>query len=325
MRSAFAASWMVDHLLGTRNREPLRKFRTHLHARLIRPTGEPNRFVRVPEVRVGYLDETALRDLSRGGPVLFKGLARGVPAIREWTFASLIERYGDLKQVAWASGAAYYDKAILKVREILQAIAEDRGTHVILGGGKWDFFHADPRMREELSLASWSDEGFLEKSAYWQQRVFVSGKGHWTPIHMEMGHNLSIQVHGSRRWTIFEPAAAPYFLPEITRSLLIHSDVYANARRLRGEAFGLNGWECEMEEGDVLFCPLYHWHFVETMRASVSAATKWATLGSLARHPLISAIFATSRNPNVLSYLAKLDDKNEFGPMDDLIPSRLRI
>jgi hypothetical protein len=323
-RNAFTLFWFLDHLLGTRKFEPLRGMRERLHSRLTRSGGKPNRFKPVPEVKTDYLDAGTLRRLVRGGPVLFKGLVRRAPAMIEWTFPALMERYGEQQQPAHRSGAQYYEKSLLPLEEILRRIVAGQPTHMLRGGGKWDPFNTDPRMQRELALADWADEAFLKKSAYRGSLMFISGAGHWTPIHTEMGHILSAQVRGSRRWTLYEPACSPYLLPEISRSLVIHSDLYANAGRLRDEAFGLNGWECVTEEGDVLFCPLYHWHFVETIRPSISVSSKWVSLGSLARHPVISAMFATSRQPTLLGYLKDMGKGEQYKATDPLVPRHLR-
>lgn len=278
-----------------------------LHEVMTRPNGTPTRLEPVREVRIPYLDSTTLKRSFAGGPVLFKGLAGEAPAIRKWTFEALLERYGEMEQAAQKTGAAYSEKSVLKVSEILRNATSETPTYA-LRAGSGNFFNRDPKLKEELHTASWVDSAFLDRRTVLQRQTFnIAGKGHWTPTHSEMCHVLSIQVRGSRRWTMYEPRFSPYLFPETFRSLVFYSGRYANASRLRDTACGLSGWQCEMEEGDVLLCPAYHWHFVETLRPSISVATQLFVLDALVRHPVLTAMLATSRNPSVLGFFRRTE------------------
>ena len=320
---AYVAAWAVDHLLGSRKLEPMRAVRERLHGALTRPTGVPNRIERVPELSIRYLDRATFKRYLFGGPVVFKGLASEAPALREWTFEALQERYGDWEQSAQRSGEAYWESTVLKLSEVLRGIVAGNARYAIRAG-KGNLFAWDPKLREELAVASWGDEEFFNKrAAYRREVLFLSGVGHWTPMHSEMGQVLSTQVRGSRRWTIFDPRFSPYLFPEIGRALVFHTDLYANASPLRQGEFGLKGWECELEEGDVLFCPAFYWHFVETLRPSISVATQLVMLDALARHPLMTAMVATARNPSMLSFLLKPEDRKKLEARD-YVPLRKR-
>jgi len=239
---------------------------------------------------------------SKNRPVVLKGAASHWNCVRNWDFEFLSSRYGeDAVTLLNPTGLGQSEIDTTVEDSSLSEFIE----HIQNGGRKYLRFHPflmeHPELLEDLDqewIRDIQTRGVLRP----EYQMFIGPQGSHTPVHAAMPCNVFIQVHGRKRWLLFEPNEFPLLNPNPSGLSYYTSDVDpASVDRERYPLFSFaNAWEVILEPGDVFWNPPYMWHCVTNETPSIGIGYRfnnpWLALKSSAT---LLGLRAAARNPNI--------------------------
>ena len=126
--------------------------------------------------------------------------------------------------------------------------------------------------------------------------VWIGSRGAVTPCHYDEMHNVFVQLHGAKRFTLWPPSAWRhlYLAPKYdAQHRNIRRAVHADMRARRGAArfdrfpslrFARRAARTvELKPGDVLYLPPLWFHEVEALGTTTMSANVWSPARSIAR------------------------------------------
>ncbi|MFT6145663.1 MAG: hypothetical protein ACJAZO_003250 [Myxococcota bacterium] len=271
---------------------------------------------RGPGKRLQIAEETDLspaefhaRYYRTGTPVVMRGVAKDWAAVREWSPAWLAERHGDLTLSVTdgdTTGGTHNVEEILLRRYM--AMVEDADTSKYLRFG--NLLHQLPELLQDFDL----DTLFRYRSKIRLGAsigVFIGAIGTRTSLHAVPTENLFVQVHGIKRWTVYDASSDPALRPVTSRSMYYWSDFDAeapDAKRFPAAPY-LDWYDFELHPGDVLYNPASNWHQVTNLTASIGCGFRWMSPMAPRRNFTQWLLFFLATNPSVL-YLVR--NRREF-------------
>lgn len=119
----------------------------------------------------------------------------------------------------------------------------------------------------------------LERIEEADVRIWIGPGGCATVLHYDRADNLLMQLHGTKRVTLFDPYQSRHLYPHPASSECAHVSQVAfegGVDLARFPRFArAKGSQTTLEPGDALFIPAYHWHFVQSVSATVSVNVWW--------------------------------------------------
>jgi hypothetical protein len=243
-------------------------------------TGGPP-IARLDRARVDFLRDV----VATGRPLVIGGKARGWRKLPRWTPAGLAARLGSRRvEVAASSTDAFdygaderrYDLAEMPFGELVERVARPIPGEPRLYLMQQPLRRWFPELEPELTLP----RGLAETSVL--RHLWVGAAGNSTPLHYDTAHNLFAQIHGRKRFTVFEPSDAPRLFPHAEGSRHPH------VSRIDPERPDLTTFpafaearasDVVLEPGELLFLPARYWHHVRSLDVSISVNTWWAPPG----------------------------------------------
>ena len=286
------ARWIrSDHRLFTRWEYQLRdaataRLKRQLDgARVAQPTP-------LPEVDADIDPETfRQRFVARPHPVVIRGLAADLPAVRRWNRAFFEERYGETQVHAYnanyqtESGEIEYEERKCSLKEAINTAGLYLDT-------SHDVFLAHPELEDDLAaIRAWGK--YLGNALFLMPQAFLGWQAEGAPFHCANGWNFFVMVDGEKEWTFVDP--------EYTLQLgaLTHPTVIT----IEGCVTGKGGtWRDSHEiyaeycpryttvvrPGDVIMNPPWWWHEIKnTSPFSIGVSSRWL----LRSYPPTNALF----------------------------------
>lgn len=199
---------------------------------------------------------------------------------RDWTLEDLARRLGDLEVAALVLDQGHVRMDV------------DHGLRTKVMGLNDYLAHLEraspPRYYLRLRLAG--DCAFLRDdvevpdycagSISTITSLLIGGAGTTTDLHYDMVHNFVVQLHGTRRVTLFSPADRDRLYPFPWRTFVSHQS------RLRLEAVDPEAFprfrdatpfQVDVEPGEMLFIPRGWWHHFEALQQSIAVNFFWLT------------------------------------------------
>jgi hypothetical protein len=247
-----------------------------------------------------------VRDLNE--PTVFRGFAKGVPAYELWNMDYLKDQYGAITQPCYKS--IRQDHYLKNMGSIIESIQKKDSQKESITFG--DLYFQSSQARAEMSLESFCDEASLNRKINTYKQFFLAGKGYFTGIHSEMVQSLTVQLSGKKRWYIVPPHESIFLNPLVSRMMYIPCAREIN--KIDPDTFFNHHFEAyyvDLNPGDVFYMPPFHWHYVEYLEDAISIGRFWTELSTLAKHPLLSFLILTSRNPSILNQI-KARGKNSI-------------
>lgn len=285
---SYDAFYVLDHFLGRRVVDALlgdvrRRRREAFLARL-----EGRRGVRRSVDRVRDLSpaEFVRRYLRTGTPVVFAGAARDWPCVERWSLKFFAERHGGqpivvLPTARTTSGfAGTRDDETSRTTtfaEVIGGMTQGDAPYIRFSTVVED--HDD--LRADLSMP-WIEARLGPLPLGYRIHTFIGAAGSRTRLHSDFPPNLFVQVHGRKHWLLYPPAARAVIDPLLERSALSFTcNFEVRAPDVDDDALchHLDGFECELEPGDVLFNPAYMWHDVLNRADSIGVSVRWLSPG----------------------------------------------
>ena len=214
-----------------------------------------------PVERIGTADRACFEGdyLAARRPVVLRDLAADWPALRNWTPASLSERFGGIRvpvyDASFASPGGSYMSSIdrMPFSAFLEAIFEgERDLRMFL----YNIASELPELADDVRLPALPLR-FSRRFLF----TFFGCRGAVTPMHydIDMGHVFYTAVHGRREISLYPRSESTclYRHPFTVRS-------YIDLAAPDWEAFPAlslaQGYRVMLEPGETLFIPSGYWH-----------------------------------------------------------------
>ncbi|MBC7538049.1 MAG: cupin-like domain-containing protein [Bacteriovorax sp.] len=250
--------------------------------------------------------------VSKSRPVVFEAVARDWVCCQKWDLDYFQMSLGeeDLLLVN-ANGLtsrennAHYE--FLTVRELVDNIKA--------GGKKYLRFSPllenNPLLVEDLNM-DWLQEMRGKKTFANTYYMFIGGAGQKTLFHTDQPCNLSIQIYGKKKWTLYSSKDSLLMYPEITNTAYIKSPV--DVDRPDSKNFPLfehaTANIAYLNPGDIMYVPPHVWHFVENQTDTIAVGYRFSSLkASLKSSVTMTLLRIFSTNPPIWKTM-------EYGKID---------
>ena len=244
--------------------------------------------------------------MRRRIPFVIRGGARQMKLFKTWDFEYFLNKFGHVQQPTFTNSVEPSKVRKIKLREIITEIKNGNKDVNLLFGNLIYY---------QKELQAFMNDFFFKSNIRYKRGLlktdhfFMSAKGTFTNTHAELGDNFFIQVRGKKKWRIYEPALSPIFMPQIEKRFYLNADLkYADLTKTG--LLKLPHYEVTLEEGDVLYNPSLHWHYVETLEDSISISSRWSNPFNVLRHPFLFLILSTATDPSVIYQLMNPDNTN---------------
>ena len=329
-RAAFNALWFAEHLAGEKlaQRKPVRrafdatrKLVRERIGRQLRKKGK-GRVLPIDERRNLSPEEFSERYLHQARPVVMRGAASDWECTKKWTPQWFADSYGD-DRVMIVHLEADWNRD--------HKVEETRLAEVIksMGSGVMKYARFVPLFKRHPELFDHFDREFLAryvgrpvklfgsegKGVGLRSQLFIGERGTHTSFHNAMTNNLFVQAHGRKHWLIVPPSYNAVINPPIARTPG-YFPAYLNPHDPDPDEFWMfeyiDRYELTLNEGDVLYNPPFHWHWVTNPVDSIGIGIRWYYKVSARKSCWTQdrlAFMAT--NPTMDEYLKDMDD--DFG------------
>lgn len=203
-------------------------------------------------VEVPALPEIALEPaFDRKKPVVFRGTAAAWPVFGDYQPEQVREKYGTEKTSALLSTSTVFTRETPRAATEAGLLAEQLPLRV--------------GVRSQSSATG---------------RVWMGQAGDLTPLRNEPWHGLLVQLHGSERVRLFAPDEYKNVYGRIPRDIAdTYTDLPADEfdpdmdsyPRLRNAS----SYDVVLDPGDMLYIPVFWWHQVESVDASISYVARY--------------------------------------------------
>jgi lysine-specific demethylase 8 len=234
-------------------------------------------------------------------PVLFRGLARGWPAVGKWDLDFFAREYADTDAVLIDQVGLYGEG--------------ERSRYVVAGMGKLvdsirqgkrevlrflPFVDDNPELKDDLDMAFLS--GFRSRFSLREfTQLFLAPEGTRTPVHCAHESNLFVMVHGRKRWLLWPSRTMQLIGPPADRRPYFHADYDPEDRAADALGRYAPAWEVVLEPGDVLYVPPFVWHYVENLDKTIAVAYRYFSIrDGLASSRAMMAMKLLATRPSLL-------------------------
>jgi len=239
--------------------------------------GEPKP---LPEVSADIdPEEFRERFVKNPHPVIIRGLANDLPAVKRWNKAFFEEQCGDTKvHVYDADYETEGDE--LSYREFETTVREALNTPGVYLDTNREVFVDHPWLNDDIApLEEWRP--YLGRATYLASQVFMGLQADGAPLHCANQWNFFIMVDGQKEWTLVSPEY----------SFQIGAVGHPTAITFEGCATGKGGtwrddhplfkdycprFKAVVNKGDVLLNPPWWWHEIKnTSDFSIGISSRW--------------------------------------------------
>lgn len=218
--------------------------------------------------------------VARQQPVRIRGAIDHWPALRRWSPADFVERFGDYQVDTYAMQDGHiildpktgFQLVRMSIREYVEHLLEVTEPRFYLRAKLGKIL---PQLLDELTIPAYCANRLALRYNLW-----FSGKGTVTALHFDLPHNLVAQVYGSKRFLLFPHTESHHLYREPWLSATPHlarvdpeaPDFSRYPRLLKAR-----GYACTLVPGDLLFIPSRFWHHANSLTPSISTNFWWAS------------------------------------------------
>jgi hypothetical protein len=305
----YKSLWLLEHALyGFNLAKRVEKKRNNVHDSILECI-KHRTISPYPMAEISIEDTKLIKSyILRSIPFVIRGGAKTVPLYKEWGFDFFNENYGEKKQTVFLDPNYYSDGKEMKLKEIIRELRAGTSNINLLFG---NLIYTNEKLKLAMGpffLKSWK---LYKLSMLKIDHLFMSGKDTYTFSHSEFGDNLFLQVRGRKTWKVFKPSLASLFLPLVRRRIFLQSGEGFQDLSKENPILKAPHYLVVLEEGDLLYNPCLHWHYVETHEDSISISSRWSSVWNFAKHPFIFCLFITATNPSIFY---QLFNKGETSP-----------
>ena len=229
------------------------------------------------------LEDFILNHRDRQTPCLISGLMDNWPAVsgeadQRWGFHWLVDNFG-FRSVPVELGERYTDttwtQTIMTIKEFVDKYIMDRGKGATTGYlAQHPLLDQIPELKEGIEIPDLCYTGDEATSHPVDLNAWFGPAGTVSPLHTDPRHNLLCQVVGTKYVRLYPESQTAAMYPH-------EGEMLSNTSRVDLEAvdetafpdFGSAvGFECVLEEGQILYIPPKCWHFVKSLSESMSVS-----------------------------------------------------
>jgi hypothetical protein len=115
---------------------------------------------------------------------------------------------------------------------------------------------------------------YIPSQKYGELRLWIGGKGQRSTIHNDNYHNLNAQIHGKKEFLLFSPEEAEkLYVTELNQACWVSKVDPLNYDSERYPLFKeAEGFRVVTSAGELLYIPLFWWHYVTALDTSISVS-----------------------------------------------------
>jgi lysine-specific demethylase 8 len=224
-------------------------------------------------------------------PVVLRGYARQWSAVQYWTPSFFSEQFGGAVVEVSSNNEERETthKKQVTLEEYVQALENGKGKEFVGYLKQYDLFEACPRLKECVNFSSL----FPGPWAYGTPWSWLGPRGAITSLHNDDENNLLAQIYGRKRAVLYSPDDRCHLYPNSKYDCgteCCDVDVGKPDLQLHPKFAKAQAYEVILEPGDVLFIPIFWYHYVETVSTSISINYFVSTPFELARFGLVRSI-----------------------------------
>nr|CDJ90045.1 Protein JMJD-5 [Haemonchus contortus] len=208
--------------------------------------------------------------LSRGEPVIVKGLNSHWPACKNWSF-DYLHRILCHRIVPIEQGSKYTDndwsQRLMTGSEFFSTLREDKERPLYLAQHR--IFDQIPQLCDDFSLPLYCDHCEFENV---DKNGWIGPGGTVSPLHTDPRQNIFCQIMGRKFFRLVSPSDSEnvYAFKDGIITNTSQVDVLSPDLEKYPNFAKVRCWDGVVEAGDALFIPQGWWHLVSALSNSVS-------------------------------------------------------
>ena len=261
------ALWLFAHLFQSKRLIRL----LHSYNSTLTTSIGVKRFCSPQEFHFNELSDETLKSLTNSShPVVIRGICPDLINNTAIDHSFILKNFADLKEETRSYDDSIADKEIVKNLILkLSNRSTIASTNIANSENFWD----------KLQFEKWLPFQQILKAPILIKTAFISSPGFQTRLHLEPGKILNIQLHGRKKWFLLSHKFSHFIDPLLSQSSIHFSGKINNKDDLVNLLDqSVVVYSCELEKGDALFVPPFHWHLVETQSESVSISLQWSQI-----------------------------------------------
>lgn len=228
-----------------------------------------------PAPRCDNIDNGAFRErhLATNHPLIFRSFAKNWPAVSKWNFDYLKKQYGHVEVPLYLNAFAENGGDYLapeKVVPFAQYIDMLQGSDSRYRMFLYNILKNMPGLCHDFNFPDFASH-FVKSSPF----VFFGNSGSVVDVHFDadLSHVFLTHFGGKKTVILFSPEYndALYRHPlTVSTNVNIGQPDFERYPALRN----IEGYECQLKQGDTLFIPSGWWHYIRYDEASFSLALR---------------------------------------------------
>ncbi len=292
--------WLTEQFFGTKKTNWTKTRETFYKKHLEPIRNTINIWQNVEVLNIDILDKNFIQNLPHDKPLVLKGALKKCSAIDRWNWDYLKTNLEGIPQAYTDTTKHNFNTGVMDSVKIIDDILSDNPKFSILFG---DILYKKNDIFKDLNTEKWIDLKCLKYKLNLTWQFFAAGKGRKTNLHGELGSSLSLQIKGTKTWTIIPPYYSTNLYPRVSWRMYLESNYFADFIQVKNQSLGIQGYEVSLVPGDILWCPAFFWHYVQNETASISVSYKWTSIRSILKYPAQAIVILTSRYPSAFMRL----------------------
>ena len=296
-------NWFGEFLTG---KSSFKNNKEQAHRTILESLRETkSRTIHKPDIYENISADEFLRFvIPAGKPAILRGLAKNWRCCQLWTPDYFSKHFADYPLVVTDMHA---DRGGDNEETTMSRYVSD----ILAGERKYARFsrimHDHPQLKDDFDMKVLMS--YKNPTDFWVATQFFMGPpSTFTYLHCAFINNLFVQAYGTKKWLIYSPKYNSVFMPPVDRAPTFRSDKKFELVNFdEGSIFNhLDVYDFTVEQGDVLYNPAFHWHYVTNQTMSISLSFRILSIYSALRSsPMLSALTAFATNPPAFEGLYK--------------------
>lgn len=222
---------------------------------------------------------------SKAQPVVLSIARDGASSRRSWTINELVDEFGFIKVPVRQTDDEFREffaptsrgvsrRMMMELRAYVETLRRTTATGTRPPYAANISLFSDPAVAHKFDqlLAACHFPNWRPEKSTTEYRLWIGAAGQRSTIHNDPYHNFNAQIIGRKRFILFEPGQHGTLYPFYFNRGMWTSPIQPFAPDLQKyPKFAVaQGFDCTLDEGEVLFVPRFWWHYAEAATISVN-------------------------------------------------------